>query len=556
VIAFSLLLPLYLKRRWRLLGSLALALATVAAGVGLLGVAGWFLSAAAVAGAAGSFNLFAPSALVRGLSMLRIVCRYGERLAGHALTLHWLSDLRGSVFRGVIRLTPRQLARFRGGDLVARLTGDVDVLDTAFLLVAAPLLTALAGGVLFTATVGYWIPWSVAVLAPAILLVCAVVPATLVRASRASGAALQRNAADMRSAVLDAVEGHADLWALHAGSAASDLFARHCGQTRAARNAQTAIAARGQAVLHAVGGLSALGVFCCGIGVVREGALSGAALAGFVLATLGLFEVAAPVARGAARMGAARAAAQRVSTVARLAPDLSDPEAPTALPASGEIRLENVSYAYPAASGRAAMPVLRDFSLVVRAGERIAIQAPSGAGKSTLLQLLTRLDDPTAGRILFGGCDLRAARQADVYRRFALLTQDAPIFLGTVRTNLLIGDSSAGETLLWQALAAARLDDFVRGLPQGLDTWTGESGATLSAGQGRRLCLARALLSPAPVILLDEPTAGLDAATEQAFLADLRAATRGRTVILATHAVLPDGAVDRIVPLHMAQPDG
>jgi ATP-binding cassette subfamily C protein CydC len=134
-----------------------------------------------------------------------------------------------------------------------------------------------------------------------------------------------------------------------------------------------------------------------------------------------------------------------------------------------------------------------------------------------------------------------------------LLSQDAPVFLGTLRTNLLIGDPQAGDAELGRALDAARLGEFVRGLPDGLDTWAGETGSLLSAGQARRLCLARALLSPADVIVLDEPTAGLDAAAEAAFFADLEHAVRGRTVVLATHAVLPPGAVDRCCTLRGGQ---
>ncbi|WP_261172402.1 ATP-binding cassette domain-containing protein, partial [Bordetella pertussis] len=139
--------------------------------------------------------------------------------------------------------------------------------------------------------------------------------------------------------------------------------------------------------------------------------------------------------------------------------------------------------------------------------------------------------------------------QAELHRRVALLSQDAPLLLGTVRTNLLIGDAQADDAALWRALDAARLGEVVRGLPHGLDTWIGETGAGLSAGQARRLCLARALLTGASAILLDEPTAGLDAATEAELLADLARATQGRTVVLATHARLPPGTVDTVYTL-------
>jgi ATP-binding cassette subfamily C protein CydC len=212
--------------------------------------------------------------------------------------------------------------------------------------------------------------------------------------------------------------------------------------------------------------------------------------------------------------------------------------------------MHGVRYAYPQASGERAARVLDGVDFTLMPGERVGIVGASGAGKSTLLHLLLRLGDPDAGEVRYGGCDLRQCAQADVQRRIALLSQDAPVFLGTVRSNLLIGDAAADDAALWSALRAARLDAFVRGLPRGLDSWVGETGATLSAGQARRLCLARALLAPAAVLLLDEPTAGLDAETEADFLNDLPRALAGRAAVVATHAALPRDAVHRRLLLH------
>lgn len=220
-----------------------------------------------------------------------------------------------------------------------------------------------------------------------------------------------------------------------------------------------------------------------------------------------------------------------------------DPQRPAPL-ADGAIVFDDVRFAYDPAR-----PVLDGVSLTVSPGERVAIVGPSGIGKSTLVNLLLRLDDPQAGAIRIGGTDIRDVAQAELHRRIALMSQDTPVFLGSVRDNLLIGDPAADDAACFRALAAARLEGFVRSLPAGLDTWLGEAGRTLSVGQARRLCLARALLSPAPVIVLDEPTSSLDHDTESAFLADLATATRGRTVVMVTHARLPRGAVDRVLKL-------
>lgn len=540
-----LLLPLYARRKSALLLALFCALATVAAGVGLLGVSGWFLTGAALAGAGGAFNLFAPSALVRGLSFLRIVARYADRVVGHSATLRLLADLRAKVFSALIRLTPRQLARYRDGDLVARMTGDVDALDTVFLFVLAPLATAVLAGAVLTAVLGLWVPAAALALALAMLVACVLVPLWLLRAARKPGAAAQESAAGLRAATLDAVDGHADMVALHAQAQTAAHFERLCEASALARRSQARVAARGQFFLQAAAGAAVLALLWFGLDTLESGRIEGPALAGLLLAVIGIFEVAGPIMRGASRMGSAISAAGRIREVTQSEPDMQDPPAPRALPDTGALELDGVRFAYSPRDTAASPAVLDGASLRVEPGERIAILGPSGAGKSTLLHLFLRLEDPQAGQVRFGGCDARDCTQADWHRRIALLSQDAPVFLGTLRTNLLIGDPEADDAALWRALDAARLGDFVRGLPEGLDTWAGETGSQLSAGQARRLCLARVLLSPAAVIVLDEPTAGLDGEAEAAFFSDLAGAVRGRTVVLATHAVLPPGAVDR-----------
>ena len=540
-----LLLPLYARRKGGLLLALFCALATVAAGVGLLGVSGWFLTGAFLAGAGSVFNLFAPSALVRGLSFLRIVSRYADRVVGHAATLRLLADLRALVFSALIRLTPRQLARYRSGDLVARMTNDVDALDTIFLFVLAPLATAVVAGAVLTAVLGQWVPAAALVFALALLTACVIVPLWLLRAARKPGAAAQESAAGLRAATLDAVDGHADMVALHAQAETLAHFERLCEASAQARRSQARVAVRGQWFLQVAAGVAVMALLWFGLAAHEAGRIEAPVLAGLLLAVIGIFEVAGPIMRGASRMGSAMSAAARIREVTQCEPDMQDPAGPRPLPHSGALELDGVGFAYPARAAGDGVRVLKDINLRIEPGERVAILGPSGAGKSTLLHLILRLEDPQAGQVRFGGCDARACAQADWHRRIVLLSQDSPLFLGTLRTNLLIGNPDADDGALWQALDAARLGDFVRGLPDGLDTWAGETGSQLSAGQARRLCLARALLAPAAVIVLDEPTAGLDGAAEAAFFADLEHAVRGRTVVLATHAALPEGAVHR-----------
>ncbi|MFC3128829.1 amino acid ABC transporter ATP-binding/permease protein, partial [Coralloluteibacterium stylophorae] len=271
-----------------------------------------------------------------------------------------------------------------------------------------------------------------------------------------------------------------------------------------------------------------------------DGSLGAAAAAALFFATVALLEVAAGAGLAWQALGAGLASLRRVRDIAGRAPTVADPATPVPVPEFGTLAFEDVRFAWPGA----ARPVLDGVSFVLRPGERIAIGGDSGAGKSTFSSLLLRLWDPQAGRVRYGGVDLRDVAQDAWHARIAWLPQNAPVFAGSVRENLALGAPDADDARMWRALAAVRLDRAVEALG-GLDAWVGENGATLSAGQGRRLALARALLREAPILLLDEPTEGLDQDTAHALLHDLVAALDGRSLVMITHDLLPPGIVER-----------
>lgn len=531
------------RRRWRaLLLACALALLTAFAAIGLLGVSGWFLTATAlVSGALATFNLFVPSAMVRGLAFVRILSRYGERISGHAATLHLLADLRTRVFGRLLRLDAGQLARWRDGDLVARLTGDIDALDATFLQSLLPLLVGGVAGVLVVGMLAFHVPVAAGVVALLWAGVLWLLPLLLARHVRRSGEQRQRQSALLRQQVLQAVDGHADLLALDAAGQARQGMA---GTSRTLREAAL-FEARGfawaQSLAMACAGLAMVIVAVAGAPALADGRVSGAVLVGCVLAVAGLFEVMAPVLRGASRLGGMLAASRRVREIEQAEPVITDPPAPRDLSAQGTVRFEGVRFRH-----HPGVPLLEGVDLSLAPGQRVVLTGASGSGKSTLLALLLRLRDPDAGRVCWNDVDLRQARLGELHQRVALLSQDSPVFLGTVRENLHIGDPTADDDRLWSALQQAGLDDDIRVLPAGLSQWLGEGGRTLSAGQARRLCLARVLLGDAAVVVLDEPTEGLDHAAEQAFLRALPRILHGRSLLLVTHAEAPAGVADAV----------
>jgi ATP-binding cassette subfamily C protein CydC len=190
--------------------------------------------------------------------------------------------------------------------------------------------------------------------------------------------------------------------------------------------------------------------------------------------------------------------------------------------------------------------VFEDLSLQMPAGSRTAILGASGAGKSTLAALLLKLAAPVKGKIRLGAADLAALPAEAVRRKIAYLSQNTHLFADTIRNNLKLGDPAADDARLWAALDQAQLAETIRALPEGLNSWLGEGGNTLSGGQARRLALARTLLSDAPILILDEPCAGLDEATETAFFETLNKAAAGRSLLLIAHRLTGVERLDRI----------
>ena len=248
----------------------------------------------------------------------------------------------------------------------------------------------------------------------------------------------------------------------------------------------------------------------------------------------------------------ASGASERLSELLHAEPEIRAPAEPAKLPepARGELVFEHVTFHYPT---RRETSALTDFCLAVRAHERLAVVGPSGAGKTTLFQLAERFYDPDRGRILLDGIDLKEADPADIRQRIAMVPQETVIFAASARDNLRYGNWDASEDQLWQAARDANAEEFLRALPQGLDTFMGEGGARLSGGQRQRIAIARALLRDAPLLLLDEATSALDAESERLVQDALDRLMEQRTTIVIAHRLATVRAADRIVVMDQGQ---
>ena len=523
------ILGLWRGRAGWLVAGVVISLAVLVAGVALMALGGALLATAIVAGL-----LVMPVAL-RGVGVARVVLRYLERLVTHDAMFRALADLRVWFFRNLARSTAGGLGFRQAGDVLARLVSDVEALDGLYLRILVP----VAGAVLLLPILIVLIGMHSVALAVVIVVLFAtaafVLPWLGARLATSAGQTLATTTGALRIAALDALTG---LREVRAFGAEGRMLASVQAREAALLSAQHELAART--------GLAGAGAFLCAqcailaVLIAAGSNPEAAVIAAFLV--VAAFEAVGGLPRAGVLAGQAAASAQRVLEAADAPAPVPDAAQVVAIPADFTLRFEGLYFRWLPDRP----PVFDGLTLDVPQGSRVALLGPSGAGKSTLAALALKVAAPQQGRVLLGGVDIAALAAADVRSRFGWLSQATHLFDDTIRANLRLARADADDAALWAALDAARIGEMVRALPDGLDTWVGEGGARFSGGQGRRLVLARALLSPAPILILDEPCAGLDAETERAFLATLNEVAEGRSVILITHRLTGVERLDRI----------
>ncbi|MEG8016257.1 amino acid ABC transporter ATP-binding/permease protein [Sphingomonas sp. 22R3R2A-7] len=492
---------------WRASGFAAVV---AIASVVLLGLSGWFITAAAMAGVAGTtaayaFNYMLPSAGIRLLAILRTAGRYGERLASHEAAFGALARIRPALFLGLARGPVAQALALTPGEATARIVQDVSAVEAQFVrLSAAPgAIAALASGLVLCVLGG---PWSVIA-----LMVCLsgllAIAGVLARRLDAPGREVQRASGALKDAFAGMVDAAAELRCY--GIEAQALATVDASSLRLAE------AQRAQAcVVGWFEFIQAVALGAAGVAVLLIAAPAGAATAALcALAAVMTIDGAAPVLRGLAQQSAVREAKTRLDDL------LADPVAEQGCSA-----------------GVAAWSIdLLDTHLP--AGSRVALIGASGTGKTTLVESLLGLRPVAPGTAYIDGKDIVGISLVARRATFGWSPQDAALLAGTVRETLALGNPLVGDDALWVALADVALTDVIEGLPDGLDSWVGEHGVRLSGGERRRLSLARAYLVPAPWLLLDEPSEGLDAATERRVAHGLaaRLARTGQGLVMVSH---------------------
>jgi len=529
-------------------GRLALAGAagTLAAmcSVGLMATSAWLISRSAQHPPV--LYLMVPVAAVQAFGIGRGAFRYAERLAGHDAALRVLARLRVSAYDRLERLAPAGVAVFRSGDLISRLVSDVDSLTDRWLRVRLPYAAAAVTGAAAVALSAALLPAAGLVLAISIVAAALAAPLLAGVISRRAERALAPRRGEFAAATVDLLAGAGELSVF--GTRHSALQAVMDANQRVARVQARSATARGAgaAASTLAAGAALWACLVLGVAGVSSGVMAGVALAVLALLPLAVHDVVKDLAPAAQEIPRLRSAAARVADVMGSPDPVREPARPAPLPAPPY----DISVSGLIARWEPGGPdVLHGADLELPAGHRVAVTGPSGSGKTTLAMVLLRFLDPVGGTVTLGGTDITALDSDQVRSVVGLCAQDAHIFDSTLRENLRLARPDASDAELAGALGRARLDDWVAGLPDGLDTEVGEHGARLSGGQRQRLALARVLLADFPVVILDEPAEHLDDQTAQTLTRDLLTATAGRTVLLITHRPVADGDVDQVLRL-------
>lgn len=518
-------LPLFL--------GLVLMITGLASSIGLLTTSGWFLAATAIAGLGTLFNFFYPSASVRGLAIGRTLFRYFEKLVTHDATFRILAKLRVQVFEKIIPLSPAVLNRYRNSDLLNRLVSDVDTLDSLYLRLIAPFITAIF--VILAMCIGLsFVNAPLALgLGVSLLLLVFVIPTVFYQLGKKFGDKLVHSRALYRTQFLEFIQAQAELLLFNAEDKLKDNMAKTEANWQADQQKEANLS----------GFSTALSLFLNGLIIAAMLWFSSQAefgndeyrmafIALFTFAALASFEILMPLGSAFLHIGQVIASAERVTDIIEQQPLVTfNGKAEFDQNATTLIEAKDLSFTYPERQNRA----LENLNLTIQKGKKVAILGKTGSGKSTLLQLLVRNYDANQGELFLAGKPIADYAEDTLRSQFCFLTQRVHVFSDTLRQNLQFASAiNISDEKMIEVLNQVGLGKLLE-QEQGLDIWLGDGGRPLSGGEQRRLGLARILLNDASILLLDEPTEGLDRETERQILRLILAHAENKTLIMVTH---------------------
>ncbi|APC96557.1 heme ABC transporter ATP-binding protein/permease CydC [Francisella frigiditurris] len=533
------------QSQWMLFGTL-LAWSAILMGIGLMSLSGWFISytgylATTSYAVASTFNFFYPAAGVRTFSLGRIVSRYGERVFTHEATFKILSDIRVWFYKKLEPLAPSHLLKYKSGDLLGRLVNDVAALDNLYVRIISPTIVFI----LACLSISIFFCFFSIKLALTTLILSLITgfgtPFISDLLARKKSQQLNENSSALKTQVVEHISSLAELKIF-------DLDGYHFNKIKE-QNSElinseiklSTVSGTGAAIMTFCLGLIIIVTTMIAVSLVESGLLNGAFIALIFLGILALFESIMPLPLAYQYLGKTISAAKRILKITNSKPDIIFDNSNYIQLESYDISFKDVDFGYTNDN-----LILKDFNLEIEDQQKIALFAPTGSGKSTIVNLLARFWDINKGLLTIGEHSIKDFSESQLRDIMTIINQSPHIFNGSIRENLLLANDKATDEQLWNALEKVYMKDYVLSLKNGLDTWTGEYGKHLSGGQQKRIALARAFLRESPILIMDEPTEGLDKETEVKVFENIKTLMQNKTVIFITHNKKLTSAFDRI----------
>jgi len=524
---------------WMLLAAL-IGFATIGSGIGLLMASAWLITTAALMPALSALQMGITGVRFFGIS--RGVIRYAERLISHDTTFKILTRLRVWFYDAVEPLAPARLAAYRSADLLKRIVDDIQSLENIYARVLAPPVTAALVTLLMWFVVGHWSLAAAGGVLASHLFAGLAVPLLTARLAAGTARGITALQAEQQVLTVDLVQGMSELRVfgmvgdytekLHEAEVKKLALQKRAAFIEGLHESLTGLAMNGAVIW----------ILFTMVPLVKSGEVSAITLASVVFGVMASFEAFLPLTGSVQNIEADIRAGDRLFEIIDAKPEVTEPAKPEAFPKQTEIKVKNLAFTYPGSD----RPALDGVSFSVPQGRRIAIVGPSGAGKSTIASLMVRFWNPAQGSISIGGQTIDKLDPEKLRRNIAVVSQRTYLFGQTIRENLLLAAPDATDEQLRNALTLAGLGE----LQSRLDDWAGQHGMNLSGGERQRLAVARMILQDAPIIVLDEATANLDALTEQALLDTLDRTSHGKTVLAITHNLHQMERYEEIVVLY------
>ncbi len=518
-----------------LIAGILLSLTLAISSIALLTLSGWFISAAAFAGltviSASAFNYFIPAAMIRLLAFIRILSRYFGRVINHDFTFNILSSLRVWFYQTLIPLAPAHLLTHRSGDLLNRIVNDIDTLDHLYLNIVSPFFVALFLLIFITLFIAHFTLSIAAIVVMMLFLGLTLISLVTYKKSKKIGKEIQESTAALRTKTIDFLQGFIDLLLF---VKKEDRLSGINTQINQLINAQKRLANLKGFTLSALQLLSGMTIgliVMIGIPLVRHKTINGAELAMIILLMIAAYEQLLSLPFAFLSLGKTKQAADRLLQIANTKPAVLFSEKFLATHQSYPISFQAVSFSYPNSN----RPVLENITLEIPFGTHLGITGDSGTGKTTLIHLLARIWDPTFGKITIDGVNLKHFSESDLRKTISLVTQHSHIFNASIRDNLTLFQNTLSDDALLAALEKVDLAELIKNMPDGLNTEMGEFGKNFSGGQIRRIAMARALLVNAPILILDEPSTGLDDILMEKIWNNCENDFNNKTIIVITH---------------------